>query len=51
MGAARVVAVELDSDAVKDFLSNLSEFDIDNVDVIQGDVTGIPIRYSMLMDL
>ena len=45
MGAGSVVSVELDSDAIQDFQDNISEFEIDNIEVIQGDVTNLPLRY------
>ena len=44
MGAEYVTAVELDGDAICDLQSNLEEFEMENVGVVQGDVTNLPFR-------
>ena len=45
LGAGSVTSVELDSDAIEDLQDNISEFEIDNIDIIQGDVTSDLLRY------
>ena len=40
--AALVTAVEIDDDAVDDLQVNIQEFDIDNINVIRGDVLQLP---------
>ena len=46
LGAGSVTSVELDSDAIGDLQDNVCEFEIDNIDIIQGDVTSDLLRYS-----
>ena len=38
LGAGFVTSFELDDSAISDFTDNIAEFEIDNIDIIQGDV-------------
>ena len=44
--AALVTAVEIDDDAVDDLQANIQEFEIDNINVVRGDVLLLP-RFMM----
>ena len=51
LGAGSVTSVELDSDAIEDLQDNISEFEIDNIDIIQGDVTSDLLRYLLQFEI
>ncbi|XP_063680017.1 rRNA N6-adenosine-methyltransferase METTL5-like [Bolinopsis microptera] len=44
LGAGSVTSLELDSDAIQDLQDNITEFEIDNIDIIQCDVTTDLVR-------
>ena len=51
LGAGSVTSVELDSDAIEDLQDNISEFEIDNIDIILGDVTSDLLRYLLQFEI
>ena len=49
LGAESVTSVELDSDAIEDLQDNISEFEIENIDIIQGDVQSALLRFEIII--
>ena len=49
LGAGSVTSLELDSDAIQDLQDNITEFEIDNIDIIQCDVTTGLVRFVFLL--